>query len=106
MQFCTDCGGVLNLFGNNTSELCSSCIQQKKRIEPTSPQPTQKTNKPLAKPEIADAILTVKDGKIVLRSKEGWQLWAAPVESENTLESMLKSADLIYKIRSKRKKKS
>ncbi len=106
MQFCNDCGGVLNLFGNNTSKLCSSCIQEKKRIEPPSPQPIQEPKKPLTKFDLADAILTIKDGKIILRSKEGWQLWAAPGESETTLESMLKSAELIYGIRNKRKKKS
>ena len=106
MQFCKDCGGVLNLFRNNTSELCSSCIQQKKRIEPSVPHPIQNKKELLAKSELAQAILTVNDGKLILRSKEGWQLWAAPAKNETTLETILKSAELIYGIRSKRKKKS
>jgi hypothetical protein len=39
-----------------------------------------------------------------LRSKEGWQLWSASNKSKTTLQSILKSAKLIYKIRNKRKK--
>ncbi len=101
MQFCKDCGGVLNLFGNDSSELCSSCIQHKKTPDPASPPPCQNTDDILA-----ESILIVKNGKIILRSKEGWQLWSAPVESETKIESMLKSARLIYGIRRKRKKKS
>ncbi|AGF79867.1 hypothetical protein UWK_03350 [Desulfocapsa sulfexigens DSM 10523] len=100
MQFCKDCGGVLNLFGNNTSELCSSCIQHKKKPE-TAPPTLQQDNDDL----LAECILTVKNGKIILSSKEGWQLWSAPLDSQTNLGSMLKSAKLIYGIRSNRKKK-
>ena len=101
MQFCKDCGGVLNLFGNNSSELCSSCIQHKKTQDPPPPALCQRNDDILA-----ESTLIVKDGKIILRSKEGWQLWSTPVENETKLESMLKSARLIYGIRQKRKKKS
>lgn len=100
MQFCKDCGGVLHLFGNNTSELCSSCIQHKKEPEPPVAVPQPETND-----ELAESILTVEKGKIVLRSKEGWQLWSAPEGSETQLRTILKSAKLINRIRSKRKKK-
>jgi hypothetical protein len=100
MQFCNDCGGVLNLFGHNTSGLCSSCIQHKKEPEPPLPAPPQDSNDLLA-----ESILTVEKGKIILRSKEGWQLWSAPGDSQTKLQSILQSATLIYKIRKKRKKK-
>jgi len=100
MQFCKDCGGVLNLFGNDTSDLCSSCVQHKKEPEPIRATPPQEGDELLA-----ESILSVKNGKITLSSKEGWQLWSAPMDSKTTLKSMLKSAKLIYKIRSKRKKK-
>jgi len=99
MQFCKDCGGVLNLFGNNSSNLCSSCIQHKKK--PDSKQ-VQKSTETLDL--LAEAIITVENGKIILRSKEGWQLWSAPGESQTELQSILKSATLIYTIRNKRKK--
>jgi hypothetical protein len=101
MQFCKDCGGVLNFFGNNTSGLCSSCIQHKKKPEPPLPAPPQDGNDLLA-----ESTLTVENGKIILRSKEGWQLWSAPGDKQTQLQSILKSAKLIYGIRKKRKKKT
>lgn len=100
MQFCKDCGGVLNLFGKNSSGLCSSCIQHKKAPE-IIPQETPEDISGI----LTESIITVKDGKIILRSKEGWQLWSAPAESQTQLQSILKSATLIYNIRIKRKKK-
>ncbi len=100
MQFCTDCGGVLNLFGNNTSSLCSSCIQHRKEpLPPKAVSPKQDDD------VLADSILCVENGKIILRSKEGWQLWSASVESKTELASVMKAAKLIYTIRKRRKKK-
>jgi len=98
MQFCTDCGGVLNLFGNNPSGLCSSCIQHKKEPEQIQAEATPDTSDLLA-----ESVITVENGKIILRSKEGWQLWSAPDKSKTSLQSILKSAKLIYNIRNKRK---
>jgi len=100
MQFCKDCGGVLNLFGNNSSNLCSSCIQHKKKHAPKLVQEI-----PITHDLLAEAIITVENGKIVLRSKEGWQLWSAPGKSQTELQTILKSANLIYTIRNKRKKR-
>jgi len=101
MQFCKDCGGVLNLFGNNTSGLCSSCIQHKK-----APELLKTEVAPDTYDLLAEAIITAENGTIVLRSKEGWQLWSAPNESKTTLQTILKSAKLIYNIRNKRKKRN
>ncbi len=100
MQFCKDCGGVLNLFGKSDSGLCSACIQHKKKPEPPLAVPQQENHE-----ELDDSTLTVEKGKIVLRSKEGWQLWSAPADSCTTLKAILKSAKLIHRIRSKRKGK-
>ena len=79
MQFCKDCGTVLNLFGNNERELCSACIQHKKKIE--SPTVFMQKSEPAApKTEtselLADTILSYENNKMVLRSKEGWELWS------------------------------
>jgi hypothetical protein len=98
MQFCSDCGGVLNLFGKSSSGLCSACIQHKKEPEPPKAVPQQENRQ-----ELDDSTLTVENGKIILRSKEGWQLWSAPVNSSTTLANIVKSAKLIHRIRSKRK---
>ncbi len=101
MQFCKDCGGVLNIFGKNTSGLCSACIQHKKEPEQLAPAPKPAT---VDDDLPSDAKLTVENGKIILRSKEGWQLWSAPQETQTELQAILKSAKLIYRIRKKRKK--
>ena len=103
MQFCEDCGGVLNFFGKNTSGLCSSCIQHKK--EPQQLAPASKTTTD-DEDLLAEAIVTVENGKIILRSKEGWQLWSAAGETQTELQAILKSAKLIYRIRKKRKKRN
>jgi hypothetical protein len=99
MQFCKDCGGVLNLFGKNSTGLCSSCIQHKKEPEVTRAKAT-----PDFYDLLSEAIVTVENGKIILHSKEGWQLWSAPSGSKTTLQSILKAAELIYNIRNKRRK--
>jgi hypothetical protein len=100
MEFCKDCGGVLNLFSDNSSNLCSSCIQHKKK-----PDHEQAQEIPIAQDLLAEAVITVENGKIVLRSKEDWQLWSAPTTSQTELQTILKSANLIYTIRNKRKKR-
>lgn len=102
MEFCKDCGGVLNLFGNDTSELCSSCIQHAKPV-PVVPAPQ------ISPPDDTDILLETtlssENGKITLYSKEGWQLWSGPAQKKTKMADILKSAKLIYKIRNRRKAK-
>lgn len=101
MKFCKDCGGVLNLFGDNSSELCSSCVQRNTKPLATVPEPV-----PDSKDLLGEAVLAYENGKILLRSKEGWLLWSASGETQTELAAVLKAARLIYEIRQKRKKKS
>ncbi|MCP4340977.1 MAG: hypothetical protein GY799_19345 [Desulfobulbaceae bacterium] len=107
MQFCKDCGTVLNLFGNNERELCSSCIQHKKKAEP-SPAPAPTTGKSATKAEsfelLADAVLSYENNKIVLRSKEGWDLWSGTPGVQIDLKTILARAGRIYEIRLRRQK--
>jgi len=101
MRFCKDCGGVLNLFGNSDHELCSTCIQEQKRHAPISRTAVVSgENQELLK----DAVLLYQEGKVVLRSKEGWELWSAPGTSQTTLRTILNRARRIYEIRLKRLK--
>ncbi len=99
MRFCKDCGGVLNLFGNNEGELCSSCIQHKK----PAPPPRQKRENEYEE-LLQEAVLLCQNNKIILRSKEGWELWSTPVTTETDLKTALKQAQRIYEIRSRRRK--
>jgi len=103
MEFCKDCGGVLNLFGNHSSELCSSCVQHAKSVPvPPTPKSPQVESTDI----LLDAVISYADGKIFLHSKEGWQLWSGSATRQTPMAEILKAARLIYKIRSKRKKKN
>ncbi len=102
MKFCKDCGGVLNLFGKNSSELCSSCIQHAKPVlAALAPKPVR----PEATDILIDATLSCENGKLTLHSKEGWQLWSGSADKKTNMAEILKSAKLIYKIRNRRKAK-
>jgi len=101
MQFCKDCGGVLNLFGNNEAELCSSCIQQKKKL---APKPVKSPKNCQDHDLLAEAVLTCENNKIILRAAEGWELWSSPADTKTELKTVLKRAKRIYEIRKKRQK--
>jgi hypothetical protein len=100
MQFCKDCGGVLNLFGNDQGDLCSACIQHQRRLNPPAPV-VRKEEKPDL---LADAVLLLENGRMVLRSKEGWELWSAPAGVKTDLKTLLARARRIYEIRLRRQK--
>ncbi len=100
MQFCKDCGGVLNLFGDNHLEICSSCIQQQKRYAPVAPVAPVRENCEL----LNDAVLLCENNKIILRSKEGWELWSSPENIQTDMQTILNRARRIYEIRLKRQK--
>ena len=99
MQFCKDCGGVLNLFGKDERELCPACIQNQKPVTP--PVPAHRgENEDL----LRGTVLSFENGKIVLRSKEGWELWSGPSEVLTELSTVCAQARRIYAIRLRRQK--
>ena len=102
MRFCKDCGTVLNLFGNREKELCSACIQHKKEAEVVHiPVKVEKTEEASI---LSDATMSCENSKIVLRSKEGWELWSANLNSTTELQTIIKRAKRIYEIRLRRQK--
>jgi len=102
MRFCKDCGTVLNLFGNREKELCSACIQHKKEAEvvhvPVKDEKESSTN------ILDETTLSVENGKIILRSKEGWELWSCSQDNTIELKTVLARAKRIYEIRLRRQK--
>lgn len=101
MQFCKDCGGVLNLFGKDDRELCPACIQNRKPVAPAPPaRPENEASDDL----LGDTVLSFENGKIVLRSKEGWELWSSPSKNRTDLKTILAQARRIYTIRLRRQK--
>jgi hypothetical protein len=105
--FCKDCGTVLNLFGKKERELCSSCIQHKKKPDPP-PASALTPGLPATKAEsvelLADTLLSYENNKIVLRSKEGWDLWSSTPGVQTDLKTILARAGRIYAIRLRRQK--
>lgn len=100
MRFCKDCGGVLHLFGNDETDLCSACIQHQKRLNPPPPPALSADRSDL----LDDAILVCENDKIILKSKEGWELWSCPVGKPVTLKTLMTRAQRIYEIRLRRQK--
>lgn len=102
MRFCNDCGTVLNLFGSNERELCSACVQQQKKLNPPPEKAKEVDKNAAAYDLLGEAILSFKNEKMVLQSKEGWELWSGPIVDKPNLQSILKRAATIYRIRLKR----
>lgn len=55
-------------------------------------------------PDIFSATFSYVDGKIMLKSEEGWILWSGSADQEHSLQTIIDRAAPILKIRSKRKK--
>lgn len=104
MRFCKDCGNVLNFFRNNDTDLCFSCISRKK----VSEQPPASSNPGTGQHQdvkiLSETVLSVEKGRIILRSKEGWELWSGPEGTPVELQTLLSRAERIYRIRLKRQK--
>lgn len=49
-------------------------------------------------------MLVIANGRVVLRSKEGWELWSGNNGTSIELKDLMARAGRIYKIRLKRQK--
>lgn len=106
MQFCNDCGAVLNLLEFPDEEICYSC---RKKKEPEKPAVISQPQQPAQPPpfditSLRDAVLSHEDNQLVLRSPEGWLLWSCPDSSSSTMDKIVNRAERILKIRQKRVK--
>lgn len=102
MRFCKDCGTVLNLFSNREIEYCSACIHHKKKAEAVHvPIETKETEDNTI---LTGATLSCENKKLVVRSKEGWELWSGSHSNSVELTTILKRAKRIYEIRLRRQK--
>lgn len=108
MQFCAECGAILNLFEFATRELCTDCFQKQAPAKTETPPPPPAPVIPAGVcnctklPENVNLLLS--DGKIVIRSEEGWILWSGSIDQPHQLQMALKRAGKIYAIRSRSKK--
>jgi hypothetical protein len=99
MLFCKDCGVALGIFGKDQREYCGACVQHHK------PQPLPPAAASSADVDIlADTVLSLENGKMVLRSKEGWELWSGGPGVRMELKTLSAQARRIYAIRLRRQK--
>ncbi len=97
MQFCTECGGALNLFESNDESVCWSCVRKKDALTPKPVTVVQPDDN-----DLSEAILYHENNMLVLKAKEGWFLWSGPITEQVTIEVIMKRAQKIHTIRKKR----
>lgn len=100
MQFCTECGGALNLFESNDDKVCWNCVQKKEKKKP-QPAPNA-VNETVEDDDLSEAVLYTENATMILRAKEGWVLWSGPADKKVSLENILNRARRIHAIRKKR----
>ncbi len=106
MQFCKDCGAVLNLFEFPDRELCSDCIRKTEQTKVTA-SPGEQENKQGQVPQTilpSSVQITAQNGKISVISEEGWTLWSGTASQSHELQTILKQAERIYAIRNRTKR--
>jgi hypothetical protein len=99
MKFCKTCGNALNLFETHDEEVCYACL--KKGLKEEKPPHVQETGNGAL---LSNALFSHEEGKLVLRSPEGWILWSAPDSETHSLGSIQIRAKRIHEIRRKRQK--
>lgn len=104
MRFCDECGQVLNLFEDNGTELCPSCTNRKRIAECRLVSKQNPERKSSGFDILSETVLSTENGRIILRSKEGWELWSGPLNTTTELATILSRAKRIYQIRLKRQK--
>ncbi len=107
MQFCNDCGAVLNLLEFPDEELCYSCRKSKNALSAPSRQSTQTSARTTTafNDSLAKATLSHENNLFVLKSPEGWTLWSSPDTATVTMDKIVAQAERILTIRTKREKK-
>lgn len=102
MQFCTECGGALNLFETNDNGICWSCVRKKEQSLPkaAAPQPTE--NKAFHTEDLEKAQFSCEGDMLILKAPEGWTLWSGPIKKPVDLGTIMKRARRIHEIRKRR----
>ena len=98
MKFCRQCGQTLSILANTRNEYCRQCSSAQAK----PPPPLDINKEPSV--DVFSAVLSCENGKITLKSKEGWLLWSGSKDQEHSLQHVVDRAGPILKIRSKKKK--
>lgn len=100
MKFCTKCDKPLEFIESIEGELCSDCVSKSSSVHEAAAKPA------LDLEDLAGASLSVENGKIILKSLEGWTLWSAPVGERTELQTILTRGKRILEIRKKNRKRN
>ncbi|MEE4243296.1 MAG: hypothetical protein V2I36_17675 [Desulfopila sp.] len=93
MKFCRNCGRTIALLQDSSTEYCEKCASAAQDNTLSSSQAVE------ADRNILSAFLSVKNGKIVLESEEGWLLWSGSDSVPHSLPAILERATHIFNIR-------
>ena len=93
MKFCTSCGKAVSIFDTTDVELCRNCSIKESSI--AAPKNTNNN-------DLSGATFSAKNGKLFLKSKEGWLLWSGSANELHSFQAISEKAKRILKIRRKR----
>lgn len=88
----------------NDKELCPPCLHNAKIKSGASKPPTTQQIPEQDHSLLDDALLSVEENRILIRSKEGWELWRGAITDQTELREILAKAKRIYQIRLRRQK--
>lgn len=98
MRFCSGCGKTISILNNSDAEFCPDCVPENK-LKTTVPKQKAENGS-----DLDSTTFSIKDGKLVLESDEGWLLWSGDLRQQHSFETIKDRASRILKIRRRQKK--
>ncbi len=97
MKFCTSCGKAVSIFDTTDVELCRKCsVKENQTVVPGNANNI----------DLNGATFSAENGKLLLKSKEGWLLWSGSANELHSFQAISEKAKRILKIRRKKKSTS
>jgi len=97
MKFCLKCGRTLAILEQTGDQFCEKC-----RAASTVDAPAAVEENGIQ--QLLTATLSLKKGRLVLESTEGWLLWSGADDQPHSLQSIVDRAGKILKIQKRQKK--
>ncbi len=94
MKFCIKCGKTVSVLNDSASDLCTNCSDKK-----TEKAGDSKNS------DLNSATFSTENGKLILKSKEGWLLWSGAANEIHSFHKITEKAERILNIRNKHRKK-
>jgi len=98
MRFCTTCGKTISILNDSGADLCQSCKTPAPKSSPHNEPPPNTV-------DLSSTKLSVKNGKLILESEEGWLLWSGDKLQQHSMGTITERASRILKIRKRQQEK-